>query len=132
MEIISPWFLYFWTRLDLIVDFADFAAVMAGLVMTVSIIVSLIYSTAKHDSDIRIGEAWKQLRKWSIPVFAFFMLTCTFIPNKKDAAIIYIIPKVANSKVLQGEFAEIYQYAKTSFKEYIVPAKVLAKEKSEK
>jgi hypothetical protein len=57
--------------------------------------------------------------KGAFVVFLFGTLVTVTIPNKKDAAIIYVIPAIANNENIQEEAKELYDFAKAAMKEYL-------------
>jgi hypothetical protein len=122
MEIINPWHLYLWTRLDSLQDLFEVFAFFIGPLL-------LAWIPLFSDRDTR---AWsKQWGRFFLPVhfifFIFLILGAVLIPSKKDMAIIYIIPKIANNEVIQKEANEIYQIAKEALIE-VLPNKKKAEE----
>jgi len=134
MDMISPWMLYFWTRLDaihtLFFNIAFFGVVFAlGLAL-------FAYSNCfgewtwvyecnyeeKHEKgaqEIRDRiSSYKNAAKKLIIIGFLSIFLMVAIPSKKDMAIIYVIPKIANNEVIQKESVEFYNIAKNALKEY--------------
>jgi hypothetical protein len=50
---------------------------------------------------------------WLFGLFCFLIL---IIPSSKDFAMVYVIPKVANSQMIQKDIPDIYNLAVSAFK----------------
>ena len=113
MEIINPWVLYLWTRLDVF-------GIGFGLICTILLVLNVIWLPLSQDMDCREFYGFvKKYIKWTILLPVFGLLLCGLLPSKKDMAMIYVVPKLANSQVLQQEAGDIYKMAKTALQEYL-------------
>lgn len=92
----NEWTLYWITRLDGIVSTANFFAVGLGIFVVLGAVLTLAIYVFGNDDEIkkRAGKAWVGL----FLVFAFFDIGCTYIPNTRDALIIYGVPKLLQSQ----------------------------------
>jgi hypothetical protein len=105
---ITSWELYLWTRLD------GFQILFIGLA-SVSLLVAFV-------TTIEEISGWLPYRKYMVAITMFFAFLAVLMPSKKDAAMIWVIPKLAtveNVELLQGEAAEIYKLAKQALKESV-------------
>ena len=91
----SVWTVYWITRLDAIQGLFIAIACITGIVLLVGVL-----SFALND-DMENAYC-KRIMRWSIPILALSMLFAALIPSKTDAAVIYVIPKIAASEDLQG------------------------------
>lgn len=104
--------IYLWTRLDAVNGLC-----IAGIV--VSMIVFGISMIAYADI-YELDSWWKKIAKKIIFVFVLFLVLLMTIPTKKDAAMIYIIPKISQSETfdtLSKETPEITKLALEALKE---------------
>lgn len=122
MELISPWFLYLWTRLD---SLAFASGLFATLFLIVGGVYLVFFAVAYFSDDIPEEKmpTIVRLNKWVIGIFLTLSFMTLSIPSSKDAAIIYIIPKIANNENIQEEAKELYDYAITAMKEYLPKVK---------
>lgn len=127
----SPWLIYLWTRLNAILWISG-----AGLFLGISATVILIglWSDSRDDDFI---EKCKRGVKKLIPINIISLLLLLAVPCRKDAAIIYVIPKIANSEIVKEipeDMTEIYRTGIKELKETIQVRKegVVENEKSDK
>lgn len=88
--------LYLFTRLD----------GLRGLILAVAVVTAMIAALSCILNGIYLAENGKPLFSWNliaIPIVSIFILSfaCVLIPTTKEAAFIYIVPKIANSKFAQ-------------------------------
>lgn len=137
MEIINPWLLYLVLQADSIRDCLDSVgrifiaiSVMAWIVY----VIALIFTKAESESTTysrydthpdRYKEAFTSLagiwkRMALLPVLALsIMMAEALIPSTKSAAMLLVIPTIANSEVVQEEARELYDLAKLGLKELV-------------
>ncbi len=88
----TGWDVYWFTRLDAIFVFFVFMAIMLGItLMTVGIVTS-------------IDGEWKKVKKWffrGVVAFTVCLLVLMFVPTTKQAAAIYLLPKIVNNNQVQ-------------------------------
>lgn len=48
-----------------------------------------------------------------------FAITATFTPSSKTIAMMYVIPKLADSEVIKKDVPEMYEMAKEALREYV-------------
>ena len=142
MEVISPWILYFWTKLDslkVLLGLPGYSMAFIGIFITIVVMTNAFGDwnssdeypddpneyTDRKDSFYYAAYKTKKFRarlskysKTMLVIGTLMILVSTAIPSKKDMAIIYVIPKIANNTTLQQEGAEIYNLAKSALKEY--------------
>jgi hypothetical protein len=136
MEVISAWELYLWTRLDGIISLLSGWTTFAIIVLALGVIFCAIGRVmcaswlVDYPSDTIVKKRlyfcdafFKSKLVWIGGVFVVVLSILTaFIPTKKDVAIIFILPKIANNQTIQQEAGEIYSIAKEALRE-LVPAK---------
>jgi hypothetical protein len=97
----SPLQLYFLIKLDALTGF--FGAM--GTCLIVFIIISLIawgiMSDCNKDSGAKAKKFVSTHIKWAIPLGFIFIVLATFLPNTKEMAVIYVVPKILNNAEVQ-------------------------------
>lgn len=110
----SSWLIYIWTRLNYINGF--FILLAVGFLFGAFICVLFASDTYSQEEEIKFHKKAKKFVLFSLlPVIAF-----CFTPSQKDAAMIYIIPKMAQSETfnaLSKETPEITKLALEALKE---------------
>lgn len=113
----TGWMIYLWTRLDVVNGFC-----IAGFVISL-IIFGISLPLFDESGDIDFW--WKKIGKKMIFTFCLFSMLFIVIPTKKDAAMIYVIPKIAQSETfnaLSNETPEITRLALEALKETLQDA----------
>ena len=85
--------IYWITRLDPILDWATVFTVLSAIALIVAIITKVMSITENRESYKTEKETLQRLSKYirniSLPLFLFFAPITIFLPNKKDAMMIY-------------------------------------------
>jgi len=126
------WFeVYLWTRLDAIeVFFSTFVAIsaIAGIITLIFSFISgeAWYSSDRYATDELI-QKWNRkppkFLKWAkinLIIFACCITGEIFVPDKEQAATIYVLPKIANSEIVKQvpeDLNDIYKIGVKSIKE---------------
>ena len=115
----SAWLIYIWTRLDPILAAAVIGTIASG---AISALCSICYSIEQtsYSEETDDAKLCKQIVKKCLPVFVVCILLWVFVPDKKDAAMIYVIPKMAQSETFNAiskETPEITKLALEALKE---------------
>lgn len=114
---ISGWELYLWSRLgvfgeDTLVAVILGVAVVAGLLLVYSVSDGFeSWGYKEKERRRKRSIVRRQVRKLLLFCLVWCVLSA-ITPTKKDAALIYIVPKLANSEVLKQEASDIYFMAK--------------------
>lgn len=134
MEIINPWLLYLVLQADSIKSMATHLSMWAS-VLTVVVLVAwggyilvctmeaaTSYSSSRAEEYLRRRAV--ALRKWGVPgavvvLASGLSLASSMIPTTKSAAMLLVIPTIANSEVVQAEARELYDLAKQGLKELV-------------
>lgn len=115
----SAWLIYIWTRLDPILVAAVIGTLVSGVISAFcSICYTIELSTYSEETDD--AKLCKQIVKKCFPVFVVGLLLWVFVPSQKDAAMIYVIPKMAQSETFNAiskETPEITKLALEALKE---------------
>jgi len=158
MEILSPWMLYCWTRVDAIGTL--FSVLGFASIILIVILFAVLTSNNfgewdwvdeypdevpdikkfENDNDgyrntqralkIKAKKSYaKRLFNWCILCVIIISTLNVAIPSQKDLAIIYVIPKVLNNETIQNEGLEIYTVAKTAWIDYLDIKTTTKKEK---
>ena len=109
--------IYLWTRADIIVNISFGFAFLLGIITTLCGLCFLMTNSDGYDEDARM---LKKVFKGLLTAFIVCMLTGIVVPSKKDIAMIYVIPKMANSqtfKELSDSTPEITKLALEALKE---------------
>lgn len=102
---------YLWTRLDVVNGFC-----IAGIIMSAIIFGCSLFGAELDTLDLW----WKNIAKKTIFAFVLFSVLLIAIPTQKDAAMIYVIPKISQSETfntLSKETPEITKLALEALKE---------------
>lgn len=124
MEIINPWLLYLVLQADSIRSFIDSLGkfiTLAGVMAWMAYIIALIICMADSYDQMytTLVGIWKRMAV--LPVLAImFLMAAAAIPSTKSAAMLLVIPTLANSEVVQQEARELYDLAKLGLKELVV------------
>ena len=115
----SGWVIYIWTRLDPIVLASIVGTIAFGLICTIA---SICYSAEINSfgGDTDDAKMCKRIIKKCLPVFIISTLVWIFVPSQKDAAMIYVVPKMAQSETfntISKETPEITKLALEALKE---------------
>lgn len=126
----SAWTLYLITRLDTLVGISTTAAIIGGVAVLISVPATMfgrdtIKDGERLDSKSLMAEGSmlmataRRVRTWAIVAVVLGVLGITFLPTTKQAAVIYVLPKVANNEQLQTEAGELYGLAKEYLKRQV-------------
>lgn len=115
----SAWLIYIWTRLDALVGVS---CAISAIGAVICFLVTLGYCMEKtsYSPDDKSLALFKKGMRVLFPTVIIFMLMGVFIPTKKDAAMIYVIPKMAQSETFNAiskETPEITKLALEALKE---------------
>lgn len=92
---------YFSVYLILILDNISMTLTVIAIILSVMLIIALVILLSAYE-DGGIGEfPIKNTTKIFIPLYLLITLTAIFCPNTKQAATIYLLPKIANNKSMQ-------------------------------
>lgn len=113
----SAWMVYLWTRADTVASIAGLLAFITGVIGFLCFFCS-VYESEQGDEDYALQ--MKKVSKKFISVFIITLILAIMMPSKKDIAMIYVIPKMANSqtfKELSDSTPEITKLALEALKE---------------
>ena len=112
---ISPWTIYWITRLDGIIACFIPLAVLSFLFIGVLMFLWFMESDRKAHITMVSDDVYKLLPKyirWLLVGGVFGVLGLIFTPTTKQMAVIYLIPAIANNEQIQAEASELYDLAK--------------------
>ena len=96
---ISPYLVYWITRLDSIIGAMEVFLFLTIVISTIGTIV--LFISLADDEDTNAWPIALKAAKIIVPIVAVFFILKTFIPTTKEAAAIYIIPKISNNESVQ-------------------------------
>ena len=115
----SAWLIYVWTRLDPILVATIIGTIASGMLGGLCSIGYFIEKST-YSGETDDAKLCKYITKKCFPVFVVCLLLWVFVPDKKDAAMIYVIPKMAQSETFNAiskETPEITKLALEALKE---------------
>ena len=98
---VSPWTIYWITRMDGLKVTLVVASVLLGILFCVTLGMGTI---AKYDKDFKDKSLSDKMLKWSRRLLAFFagaVLAGTLVPSTKTAAAMVVVPALVNSEAGQ-------------------------------
>jgi len=120
---ISPLTIYLW-------QFVDYAResmqVGWGILMTTTVVFGILSLCARSSDADASEETKKSLLSWTKRMGVFTTIVgiiFTLTPTSKTIAMMVIIPKIVDSKVVQQDLPEIYDLALKALKEQLTPKK---------
>lgn len=120
---ISPFTIYLIMQLDAIrVAFIVMLA-MGGFITGLLLIMWAFNCTESYSSEKRVVEFSKRSLPWVFPVFLLGLFGASLIPTSRTAAVMFIVPAIANNETVQREANELYLLAKQGLKDLVKPAK---------
>lgn len=112
----SGWTVYLITRLDSINFMLTFIFAMSFIVSVISAVMFLI--SVSNEDEVGIKAA-KSVIKTSIIVCVISMFMCSFIPDMKEAAAIYVIPKITQNEKIQELPYDLHKLFEAKLEEWI-------------
>ena len=95
---VTGWDIYWLTRLDNICIFLAVIWVLSFIVIIVSIFVG-IFALVEDNDEIKNGV--KQVLRRFVPIAILLSIPAIFLPNTKEYAAIWLLPKVINNEQVQ-------------------------------
>ena len=99
MELITSSQIYWLTRLD---PLEGLFVLMFVLGLFPYIVSLLIYLAGRANGDEEVAATCKKISRITLPVWIIGILGMTFVPNTKEAAAIWVVPKVVNNDQMQS------------------------------
>jgi hypothetical protein len=112
---ISPWTIYWVTRLDRLNTLAGLTAAAAVVVATAA---AFTWFMLVDTMSVERALAAKVL-KAALPVALVAMLAACSIPTTKEMSAILVIPKIVNNEKVQEEAGELYSLAKDYLRQQV-------------
>lgn len=106
----SAWLIYFWTRLDSI-------NILFGLSSIVLLLITAIFFLVGKTSD---DDSLITMSKRAGITGVVVLVLSVLIPTKKDAAIIYVVPKLTNSKIITEKCPELAKLGIEALKQQLI------------
>jgi len=105
---ITPFTIYIWQLAD---DFRWTFNIIYILFWIASFFTLTIYLTTREDKDIKLDAILYRCFRWFIPLTIIGMVISIMIPKSNTVAMMIVIPRIAESKVIQQELPELYNIA---------------------
>lgn len=115
---ISPWTIYWITRLDVVGEVLQMCMTMSVLVAITTTGLWILNNCTNHfdSGNPEVGKRWRRGSLASIAASVLFIAATIALPTTKQMAAIYIIPAIANNEQIQAEASELYDLAKDYLK----------------
>ena len=112
--------LYVWLKLDLLCTLSILSVAGSFILMFfLSLMITFEDMDNSHSHFIFL------LRRYSVITFFIALPFLIFLPTSKQFAIMYVVPKVAESEIIQKDIPEIYDMAvlglKKKLSEVLIP-----------
>ena len=112
------WFtIYLWTRLDTIQVLLCIGTVISGITWVVC---SMVWIMATVDGFENDAKKVKPFTKKALLWFVAVVIPFSLIPDSKEFAMMYAIPKVIESKAIKQDLPDIYDMAIKQLKKKIM------------
>lgn len=115
---ITPLTIYLWQLADVIRDAFGFPAIVLSLLSLIGAVIWAVLPREEWD-DEESKRRFNRIR-WAI---TFISLVCSagyvLIPSSKTIAMMVVIPKIAESKVIQKDLPDIYNAAIQALKDQL-------------
>ena len=126
---ITPWFMYWFTRLDALNDLCTTFSIILGVILVAAIVFAplLLMEPLPKDKE-KIG---KWVVRGVIAVVFAFVLTLfgkPFIPTTKEAAAIYLVPAIINNEQVQKVPTNAMKLLNKKLEQYLIDNEVIEKE----
>lgn len=116
---ITPWTIYWITRLNQIREFLKASTLISLLIFFTAGIIAFIQLTEyiEHDDPCDMRRKVVKILRLTGAVLAVSALLYTLTPSSREMAAIYVIPKIANSENVRNIGDEMYGLAMEWLKE---------------
>ncbi len=125
---ITPLTIYLWQAADKLASFLGPLSFFSGLIAVIFIVIYLIYTytAISDDEDAATDRTFKMLRTsiWITSPLAVFIITfAALLPTSNTIAMMVIIPRISESKVIQQDLPDIYNAAISALKKQLTQEK---------
>ena len=117
---ISPLTIYLWQLVDNLRD-ALIPLLIAGTISSIASTIAYVANAA--DGNNKLADICKPWMRMTIPITVAIFMFRTLIPTSNTIAMMYVVPRIADSKVVQQDLPDIYNAAVDALKRAIVPDK---------
>lgn len=126
---ISAWEVYLFTRLDAVEGLCVFGF-FTGLCASIPLIFSY-FAAEMHEleDDDKVKVRFIKWIKRSLALIAASVLIASIVPNTKEAAVIYLLPKIANNEQVQNVPENFVKLLNTKMEAWIADFESFSKEK---
>ena len=103
---ISPWVIYWFTRLEPLHGLARTLLIISSFLL----LFYFVFVWTEGKGRVLVT-ATRVSKKYVAPAFALSLLFLCFVPDEKDMALIYVVPRLAESRVIQRDLPDLYETA---------------------
>ncbi len=115
---ITPAIMYWLTRLDGLR--ALFSAVVAiGSFALIFALVAYIFSKYDETADELAKGVSRAAVRILTPVWSIALIGLLFVPTTKEMAMIYVVPQITESRVVQQDIPELYDMGVQALKDWL-------------
>lgn len=90
----SWWMIYLWTRLNIVIGFS----ILAFIISALALICTLFCATQGFEEERILA---KRFYKIPLSILIVSILSLLLVPSKDDMALIYVVPKMAQSETFK-------------------------------
>ena len=90
----SWWMIYLWTRLDIVIGFS----ILAFIISILALVCALMFATYGFEEERILA---KRFYKIPLSILIVSILSLLLVPSKDDMALIYVVPKMAQSETFK-------------------------------
>lgn len=105
--------MYLWTRLDAVGGLAQAVAVLTFMGAAISLLLSFdpppLFLEKNEEAELKTRAKGICKRLFAVAFVA--CAVAVLLPSKRDAAMIYVVPKLDNSEVIKRDIPDIYNMA---------------------
>ena len=124
----TAWQVYWWLKLDMV---GSIVIGMGVLGVAATLITFVCTMVAGEYDECALAKKWKLRFIVCMVMSIAVIITGNMLPTSKEAAVIYMLPRVVNSDVVKKDVPELYEAAKGYLLEMLQPRVVGKKVKSE-
>jgi len=108
---------YIWQQADTIGQAASVVAIITGAFSLWTTLMNLATYADEYMKDVQ--ERLRSVSKKIFPVLLISTIIAIFLPSSKSIAIIYLLPNIAESRVIQQDIPDLYDAAIKHLKEQL-------------
>ena len=113
---ITPLTIYLWQLADKFILFCNCIWWPCLIAFIVSAFITIALLDSSDAEDQRLCKRMPTMWKWNIPILVLLSLITTLTPSSNTIAMMVVIPRISESKVIQQDVPDIYNAAVEAIK----------------